>query len=265
MTSRGSAGGSLRDVVHFGITALAAATCIALTLAAAPAAGSTLVTKLPGGDYGPGVAASWKALGDGLVLELNDAAKAAEVAGVLRERLSGLKVAVQGTQITATGIPGPALLDQLSVLSLEGEGADPLAELAGLGGGTTMAAPEGGGSIRASKPTASLRPRILQPHDPAERVVAEVVEVTRGEFPLVKLKLKVRSAAKSGPLKAQLKRGKVIEGEVVLGTEAGGVAFYEANTQRNIGAYYLARGDRISVHAVGTEDGRIEIDYVARQ
>ena len=59
----------------------------------------------------------------------------------------------------------------------------------------TADVPEGGGSIRASNPAATGSLRRIAEHDPAERVVAEVVEVKRGAFPKVALRLKLKSSA----------------------------------------------------------------------
>ena len=108
-------------------------------------------------------------------------------------------------------------------------------------------------------------PRVIKAHDPKERVTAEVLAVTRGQFPYAVLKLKLRSSAKAGPLKKALKKGKVITAAVVLSTTGGDIVDYaEKNTQRNVVAYYLTKGDRISIHAVAITGGKVEIDFVER-
>ena len=57
---------------------------------------------------------------------------------------------VEGGKVKVSGIPLATLLKQLSVISLSGENADPLAELSMLGDAVDEAGPEGGGSIRAT-------------------------------------------------------------------------------------------------------------------
>jgi len=238
---------------------------LALLLAAVPAFASpdTMVVK-KGDAFAPGAAASWKAEGDSVTFTLAAGVDAASVATTLGDRLATATVTVQGGAIKITGVPANALLEQLSTLSLSGEGADPLAALAGIGPGVAMDNPEGGGSIRASRPSATARPRIIKEHDPKERVVAEVVKVERGAFPEVTLTLKVRSNAKEGPLKKELRKGKTVHATVVMTGDAGGPDFAAAATQRNLAAYYLGRGDQVTVHAVPGEGGAVEIDFVER-
>lgn len=229
----------------------------------AAAGADTLVVKR-GEGFGAGLAVSWTTSGNTVTFQLAAGADPQAVVARLSESLAGAKVELAGTTVSISGIPEATLLEQLSALSITGEGADPLAALAGLGPGTAgMSAPEAGGSIRASKPTANARPRIIKDHDPQERVVAEVLEVLRGTFPHVEITLKLRSSAKSGPLKQNLRRGKIIKAPVVLSGN-GTVDFNQIPTQRNIGAYYLAKGDRVTIHAVSAEEGAVEIDFIER-
>jgi len=235
-----------------------------LALPASAFAADTLVVKSAAGAFTPGAATSWKAEGNTVTFTLAAGVDANDVATVLTDRLAAAKVSVQDGNIVITGVPADALLEQLATVSLSGDGADPLAELAGIGPGVGMDTPEGGGSIRASKPTETFRPRIIKDHDPKERVTAEVLHVERGPFPRVTLTLKLRSSAKDGPLAKVLRKGKKVTGTVVLDANDAGVDFAAAATQRNLAAYYLGKGDRVVVHAV-VDGKQIEIDYVERQ
>jgi hypothetical protein len=241
---------------------LAAVLAVCLASATAFAQAKTLVVKGADGKIAAGAAKAWTAGKDSVSFVLADGVDGAAVAKLLSERLAGAKITFADGKLDIAGIPAPALLDQLTNVSL-GEG-DELADLAGLGSVVAMGAPEGGGSIRASKPSGSARPRIIADHDPNERITCQVVEVKRGAFPAVTLKLKVKKSAKSGPLKDQLKVGKTLEGEVVLAGDSGAIDFNSAASQRNLAAFYLAPGDNVTIHAVPLEGAALELDWVER-
>jgi hypothetical protein len=246
----------------------ALARVLAASLALAPLsafAADTLVVAGTDGSFKPGLAKSWTGSGDTVTFILAEGVDGKQTASLLKDRLAQAKVAFAEGKLTVTGIPMPALLDQLAHLSLSGE-ADPLAVLASLGGSVPSGeGPEAGGSIRASKPTAIGSLLATPALQAGERVDAEVVDVVRGAFPQVSLKLKVRHAATSGPLKGKLASGKVVEFPVLVAIKKGYVDFSQAATQRNLAAYYLRKGDRVAVHAVEAEGGRIALDWVERQ
>ena len=237
-------------------------------------AADTLVVSGGDGTYKPGVAKSWSTESDAVVFVLNDGVDGEKVAATLRERLAQAKITFAGGKLSVRGIPQPALLDQLSGLSLSGD-ADPLAALAGLGGGVQgNEAPEGGGSIRASKPTplpdavataaAAAADAGAEP-GAAERMDGEVLEITRGAFPQVTIKIRVRKAVSAGPLKGKVTSGKIIAAPVVLSGPSGAVDFSQAQNQRNAGAYYLKKGDRVTLHAVEPAEGKLAVDWIERK
>lgn len=223
-----------------------------------------LVTQ-DGDSFAPGAATAWAEEGGVVVFTLAPGVDAEQVAAILRDRLAAATVTVDDGKINVAGVPQAALLGQLSTLSLSGEGSDPLADLAGLGGAVAMGTPEGGGSIRATNPSGLAPPRVIDEHDPKERVQAEVVAVARGPFPTANLKLKLLSAVKTGPLKKKLRKGKTVEAAVILPTSGGNVIDYEQESaQRNVVAYYLTKGDHVTVHAIADADGKMEIDFIER-
>lgn len=242
---------------------------LGLALLAMPRAGeaaSTLVIA-EGGSFKPGMAKSWSKSDDGLTLTLAEGVDGAATAATLRERLAQAKVSYESGKIVISGIPPDALLEQLSTLNLVGGEGDPLAALAGLGGEgvPTAATPEGGGSIRASRPTPLAGMPIPVQHDAAERCEAEVLAVTRGAFPQVTLKLKVRKSAKAGPLRAKLRAGKVLEVPVLLAGGGSAIDLAQALNQTNLGAYYLHKGDRVMLHALEAQKGSIAVDWIERK
>lgn len=231
-------------------------------------AADTLVVAGEGGVFHPGLAKSWSAEGEAMIFLLADGTDGARIATVLGERLAQAQIALEGTKLTIRGIPSSALLEQLATLDVSGEG-DPLAALAGLGGGVPAnEGPEAGGSIRASKPiplpNAVLGAMASAAEPGVERLEAEVVDVGRGTFPQVTLKLRFRRASREGPLKGKIAAGSILETPVLLAGSAGAVDFTQAATQRNLGAYYLRKGDRVLLRAVEA-GGRIVVDWIERK
>ncbi len=241
--------------------------CAALLLVPFSAfAGDTVVVAAGNGSYKPGLAKSWTAEGDKVTFVLADGTDANQLATFLRDRLAQAKVSVEAGKLVVAGIPMPALLEQLSTLSPGGD-ADPLAALAGLGGGApTAEGPEAGGSIRASKPTpiATLLGTAPEPAT-ADRLEADGVDVTRGPFPQVVLKLKLRRAVTAGPLKGKLAQSRLVEVPVLLAGPKGEVDYSQPATQRNLAGFFLKKGDRVAIHAVEVDGGQIAVDWIERR
>ena len=235
--------------------------------AVALAAPDTVVTKGKDGSFQPAAAKSWKATdASTVVFQLADGVDGVTLAKTLTERLATAKVTFDKGQLTISGIPKDALLDQLSNLSLSGS-TDPLADLAGLGGAVTaMNSPEGGGSIRASKPTATtMRPSIIKEHNPGERYEGEVLEVKQQGFPAVTVKLKVRKTAKEGDLRNKLRYGRIVEAPIVFTVTETGVDLSREDNKRNLVSWYLTKGDRVLFHPLAVDAEKLQIDWIARQ
>jgi len=236
-----------------------------LMWAAAANAADTLVVMGSDGKLGSGVATSWEGSRTTVVFTLAEGADGVAWAQALSERLAGATAVFEGGKLEVTGIPRSTLLDQLSTLTITGD-ADPLAELAGLGGDVAaMDGPEGGGSIRASKPTAvAMGPRAIKSHNANERFEAEVVAVTQSEFPKVSLELKMRKGGRNSPLKKKLYYGKIIDAVVVYNVDGGVVDLGDEANRRNLAAWYLKKGDRIQIHPLATSVN-YEIDWLTRK
>ncbi len=227
-------------------------------------AADTLVSKGQDGKLGPAQAKSWKVAGTTVTFTLAAGVDGAAVAEFLTARLANAQVKFEGGVLVIAGIPAEALLEQLSAMSLSG--GDPLADLAGIGGAAVaMDTPEGGGSIRAAKPTTTAFATHIKEHDALERIDVEVLDVKRGTFPEVTLKLKVRRVAKSSAFKKKLKSGQVIEVAVLFHGSQAGVDLWAAQNQRNLAAFYVAQGDRLTVHPVAREGDAIGIDWIERK
>lgn len=241
----------------------------ALTLfsmfAIAPAAvAETLVVAAAPGRYQPGAATSWAVTDGAVVFSLMPSVDPATVVRVLSERLFNAQITVDGQAIRVEGIPPERLLEQVSAIPISGD-TDDLDALAALGGTQlAMAVPEGGGSIRAARPEVALlgADRIEEPAVDL-RWVGQVVEVTRRNFPSVVLKIRVLRPPPKASERTRWRRGRVVEAPVVLATNERGIDFSLPINQRNLGAFYLSPGDRVTVHVRGPDQP--QIDFIERR
>ena len=240
---------------------------VAVTLWGAGTAGAadSLVVKGADGEMAPGAATAWTSSGDRVVFTLAAGEDGAAWAQAVSESVAGVTAVFEGGKLTVTGLSPSTLLEQLSSLTFGGD-ADPLAELAGLADASPMEGPEGGGSIRASKPTAVAvgSGRGIQAHDTRARFEADVVAVERGAFPQVSLKVKMRKGGRANPLKKKLYYGKIVDAVVLFNVSDGVVDLGDEANRRNLAAWYLEKGDRIIIHPVAAGAG-YEIDWLSRK
>ncbi len=242
------------------LRALVFATLTLLT-GTAFAAADTLVVRGQDGSFQPGAASSWKEEGGSVRFNLVDGVDSAAVVQALAERLAGATFKAEPKAVVVTGIPLGRLLEQVATVTI---GGDPLAGIAGMQGTTVaFAQPEAGGSIRATKPQLLAA---LVPHEPTERLEAEVIETQRGVFPAVALKLRVRRAAKAGPYAKQLIGDKVFTGVIAFTGKQQTVDMGSESNQRNAGAYYLQQRDRVFVHVNQLDPKGVaaSIDWIER-
>ncbi len=235
-------------------------TAFTLLTGTALAAPETLVVRGQDGSFMPGAASSWKEEGGSVRFNLVDGVESSAVVAALSERIAGAQFKAEAKAVVVSGVPLARLLEQVASINL---GGDPLAGIAGMQGTTVaFAQPEAGGSIRATKPQLI---EALVPHEPTERLEAEVVEAQRGIFPAVALKLRVRRPAKTGPFAKQLAGDKVFTG-VVAFTGKQTVDLASESNQRNAGAYYLQQRDRVFVHVnqLDAKGSIARIDWIER-
>ncbi len=230
----------------------------------------TVVELQAGGSYAASFAKSLEITSSSVVLGFASADEASEVAAQLGAALPQIEFVATGNSLKLTGAAAGELLAMIAGVAL-GE-LDPLADLAQMGiASAGMALPEAGGSIRVSATAgkdgasaAGSGPSLPNDVPKAERLIAKVLRVERGAFPQVTLHLKVRRAplATSGEASApRLRRGKVVSAEVLVPVGR----LNEAAVQRNLGAWYLRRGDFIAVHVAQTAAGTMTIDWLNRR
>jgi hypothetical protein len=234
---------------------------LCLSAGSAFAAADTLVVRAQDGSFLPGAAVSWKEEGGSVRFTLADGVDSAAVVQALSERIAGAQFKAEPKAVVVNGVPLTRLLEQLATVSVTG--GDPLAGIAGMQGtAVAFAAPEAGGSIRATKPQLLAA---LVPHEPTERLEAEVIEVQRGAFPAVALKLHVRRAPKAGPYAKQLASNKVFVAVVAFTGKQQTVDMTSEPNQRNAGAYYVQPRDRVFVHVNQLDPkGAASVDWIER-
>ena len=240
-------------------------------LSSAPgAADGTFLLRKDASGYKPQVATSWTGTGSSVTFVLAPTADVSQVATVLRQRLPGVTITVAQQRLTIAGMPAASLLEQVAGLSLDppqDAALDPLASLAQLEGAEIASvAPEGGGSIRASRPMGPIDEGPPATPPPQSECFAAVVRaVHRGAFPAVTLSLRVTQPAKAKTEGVRASRGSTVEAPVVI-AGGGSAALGDLNAvgQTNLGAYYLQPGDGVRVHCALGLDERLRIDWIAR-
>lgn len=215
-------------------------------------AGDPMLVKA-GADYKDGVVSvSAKAPKEVTLKVMKGEAKA--VADFLKEKLTGAEVSLAGESIKVKGLAEKDVLDKIAALEF-----DAIPALA-------MDSPEAGGSIRVGK-TMEI-PADTTANDESERFKAVVVGVTKGQFPIVTLKIKVVGQAKSPDMQKKLKKITYITAPVALAQNKAGPDLGHALTQRNLIATYLRAGDNVLVHVSEVKDKQppdnFMIDFIER-
>lgn len=211
-----------------------------------------LVVKNAGGFADGAVAVTQK--GDKKVeLKVQKQYDPAAVAELIKGKLKDAQIAQNGDAITITGVSAADVLDKLSGVS-----AEPMAQNL-----FAMDMPEAGGSIRVGKTVdlASTEPK----HESKDRFRARVVEVSRGDYPEVTLKLKRGGDVRNAEIQKKLKY--TFSARVAFVRANGALDLSHAVTKKNLVATYLKPGDEVNVHIafVKTEQGEeAVIDWIER-
>jgi len=242
-----------------------------ITADAAAPIPDTLVASQPEGAFTAALATSWQERPDAVVFKLAAGVDADAVVRQLGAALRELTVTREGADVVVTGGTPARILALVATTHLT-TGWENLPDLGTLGDSSTLprGSPEVGGSIRAKHtittspwPTTPAGPRRLARRDPRERIDAVVIKVERGPFPSVRLTVKLRGAVVAGPARGKLAAGAVLSAPVAFATTSAGVDFTDPDTQRNLGALFVAPGDRVTV-TVGEAAGGFELDFVTR-
>ena len=212
-----------------------------LAALSAPAAADTLVQ--PGGK--PGVATSWKASGDKVVLEIKEGFAAAEVAEAIKKAVPGAKAEAKGQTVSVAGVPQDKLITALERIEVSPAADDIDAMFASIQ--NPGSEDEGSGSsIRATQNT-----EIPEPGEGA-KVMATVVGVRHNRFPLVAVTVRVDQV--DGTQTGVAKGGQIVVVPLVQ-TKDGIIQSGDARSQKNVSAWYARAGDKVSLQ-LGQPEGK---------
>jgi hypothetical protein len=126
---------------------------------------------------------------------------------------------------------------------------DPLAELAALGDAVAELSEVGGTSIRAKRGVT------IEGDDPRE-MQAKVEAVRQGKFPVAAIRVRVVKPAKDGPGQSMKSNDQLVL-LPQFGVAGGKVQLGDDASIENAGAYFLQKGDKVSVRLDKQQKGNV--------
>lgn len=231
--------------------ALAAAFCFLFT--AGDAVADPLVV-MDGGSAKPGVVTKWSGSGKKIDLELKDGADAGAVCAAIEANVERVRCKSRGGKLLVIGKSLDELLPALAEVDF-GAGDD----MGLLAAAAMEDSVDSGSSLRAKK-TAELQ-KLLK--DRATVAQGKVVAVTQGDFPNVKVSVRVLRGP-TGALGKQIRKGKTITFVPHYAMKAGQLDLKDTKTQTNLGAYYLEKGDRVDIKVGKASGEAFEAELITR-
>ncbi len=226
---------------------LAISVCPGLALA------DPLVT-MDGATASPGVVTSWSGSGKKIELAVKDGSDPQAVAAAIKANVDGVRTKVRGGKVLVIGKTQQDLLKALAEVDFGGE--DDMDLLASAAMEDDL---DSGSSLRAKK-TTDLK-KLMK--DRATVAQGKVVTVKTGKFPHAQISVRVLRGP-TGPLGKQIRKGKTIVFVPVLKMAKGGPVVSDANTQTNLGAYFLQKGDRVKIKIGKATKGGYEAIVITR-
>ncbi len=230
------------------------ALCLGLTASDHPAFADALVV-MKGGRAHPGIVTSWTGSGRRITLGIKTGEDAHAVADAIRDNLERAKVKVRAGKILVIGKSERDLLRALADIDF---GKDDL-------GAVAAAAMDyddfGSGSSLRAKKTADLA-KLLG--DRKTTAMGRVRSVSWGKvFPAMVVEVQILRGP-VGPLGKQLRKGKKVNFIPVLKTKGGAIDWTDENTQINLGARYLKRGDKVRIKIGAQKKNAYEAELISR-
>lgn len=229
------------------------AAVLSITLSAGLAFADTLVT-MKGDAAQPGVVTAWSGSGKKVELSLKDGADANAVAAAIEANVERVRAKVRGGKVLVIGLEQDALLKALSTVELGGEG-----DMGLLAAAAMEDAVDSGSSLRAKK-TADLK-KLLQ--DRATVAQGQVVAVNTGKFPDAMISVRVLSGP-TGELGKTVRKGQTVVFAPVFKMDKGQLNLADTQTQTNLGASFLQKGDRVKVKIGKPIKGGYEAELITR-
>lgn len=233
-----------------GALALGAALTVSSVALAEP-----LVTMADGAAQ-PGVVTEWSGKGKKVTLSVKDGADAAAVAEAIESGVDRVRVKVAGGKILVIGKTQDDLLAALAEVDFGGGDDLGLLAAASLDDGI-----DSGSSLRAKK-TGDLK-KLFK--DRATVARGQVVGVRTGAFPKVIVKVRILSGP-TGELGKTIRKGKTIAFVPAFEmNKKGKPKLSDTETQTNLGAYFMKKGDRVKVKVgQALKKGRYEAVVITR-
>jgi hypothetical protein len=212
-----------------------------------------LVT-MEGGTAKPGVVTAWSGADKKIELTLKAGADANAVAAAISANVDKAKTKVSGGKVLVLGLAEADLLKALAEVNF---GEDDLGALAAAAASDESV--DSGSSLRAKK-TADLD-KIFK--DQKVTALGQVVAVEGNKLTDVVVSVKILRAP-TGDLAKTIRKGGTVKFKPVLKMNGANPDLSDANTQLNLGAYYLEKGDKVQVKIGADQKGTYAAEIITR-
>lgn len=212
-----------------------------------------LVT-MEGGTTKPGVVTAWSGADKKIELTLKAGADANAVAAAISANVDKAKTKVSGGKVLVLGLAEADLLKALAEVNF---GEDDLGALAAAAASDESV--DSGSSLRAKK-TADLD-KIFK--DQKVTALGQVVAVEGNKLTDVVVSVKILRAP-TGDLAKTIRKGGTVKFKPVLKMNGANPDLSDANTQLNLGAYYLEKGDKVQVKIGADQKGTYAAEIITR-
>lgn len=212
-----------------------------------------LVT-MEGGTAKPGVVTAWSGTDKKIELTLKAGADANAVAAAISANVDKAKAKVSGGKVLVLGLAEADLLKALAEVNF---GEDDLGALAAAAASDESV--DSGSSLRAKK-TADLD-KIFK--DQKVTALGQVVAVEGNKLTEVVVSVKILRAP-TGDLAKTIRKGATVKFKPALKMNGANPDLSDANTQLNLGAYYLEKGDKVQVKIGADQKGTYAAEIITR-
>lgn len=209
---------------------------------------------MEGGTAKPGVVTAWSGTDKKIELTLKAGADANAVAAAISANVDKAKAKVAGGKVLVLGLAEADLLKALAEVNF---GEDDLGALAAAAASDESV--DSGSSLRAKK-TADLE-KLLK--DQKVTALGQVAGVEGNKLTDVVVSVKILRAP-TGDLAKAIRKGGTVKFKPVLKMNGANPDLSDANTQVNLGAYYLQKGDKVTVKIGAEAQGTYAAEIITR-
>ncbi|MEM7677775.1 MAG: hypothetical protein AAF449_17395 [Myxococcota bacterium] len=232
--------------------------CTTLIVAAVACASSSSQAEpllaLEKGEPRPAVITGWSGEDKKIELTLKQGADPQTVAAAIEANIDRVRVKLRANKLLVIGMPREELLRALTEIDMGVSDLDALAEAAAMEDDFDT-----GSSLRAKK-IASLDQLL---GDPKTTAYGRVVAVQSAAFPRTRVSIYVLRGPQ-GDLQSKIRKGRQIHFQPVLPARIDDLAYSDAATVANIGAWYLKKGDLVRIKVGKPLKNGYEAQVIAR-